>query len=551
MKTIFWHCMKWQRAMLVMLILAMLPVFSFIGLSRAAGLAEEHTVLYYLIEMQRRLKKDCGSASLPEAPSLQPSVSLRALAEQSAASDQSPEAFANANGLGGIPFFATSIPAQSAQEAFDRIKAAQCPNLMGREYHYVGAAKANGQWTLFLAGAEPGGTPAIASGAEAEGGVPGTRESAGTSSSRTSVEPVQTHAPGKGKAISPSVATRPARSGKVPAAGPSADLPETRPGYDPRPAPAVPVAEVPVDGLGRPLGKPVPISPSVSQGGAPLSAPGEALPSGTAVGTPKAGVSPAPIHVPPGGAGPVDDPSAPAAPVIVQEFTISPTGEILGPADSGSRAPAAPFSPDRREGSSTERFSPPVAPEPQSAVSRQGVVPLHDEGLPAHPDGQGILFSGQTASTAESRMDGPAVFSGEGKQLFASLNQARSAGATCGGSRQSPAPSLRANATLIAVAQAQADAMAENGYFSSTSPQGQTLGQRVSASGYVWNFVAENIARTGSSADTALQSWMNNAGQCRNLMSSEYTDVGIGYNDMDGLWVLTLASPAQEKASRP
>ena len=616
MKTISSHYARLRKALLAALVLVMLPPLLPAGVSHAAGLAEEHTVLYYLIEMQRRLKKSCDGTAMPEAPSLNPSTALRGLAEQSAASDLSPEDFARANGLAGIPFLSASVPAQSAQEAFDRINAAQCSNLMGQDYHYVGAARANGQWTVYLAGAEPGSQPVApaVSGGLAAPGAPGMGEAktdprADSAPSQLLVEPAsmeQSPAPEKAEAISPSVSTlttaagsdalpappytggrggaydpRPAPSvpvgtvptdgagrplsgpkpvapssaapgparSVVPNAGPAASpaptyVPPggTRGTYDPRPAPSVPVGTVPLDGVGRPLSGPKPLGPSSAAPGAAPSV----VPNAGPVG------SRAPIYVPPGGAGPVSDPYAPAAPVVTHEFEVRPDGKISGPLRPGTVKSGGASSPTGgRAAPKPSPYAPrPVFPEPQSAAPRPGVLPLNEQGASAYPGGQGVFFSRQTGSTAETQVSGMAATSSESARLLDMVNRARASGQTCGGVFLPAAAPLRANPVITAVAQAHADDMAAKGYFSSTSPQGRTLGQRVSASGYTWAFVAENIASVRPPADSVLQSWMAEGGQCRNLMSSDYADAGVGHNAASDLWVFTLAAPMRDDALR-
>ncbi|MDR2488791.1 MAG: hypothetical protein LBD42_04790 [Desulfovibrio sp.] len=126
------------------------------------------------------------------------------------------------------------------------------------------------------------------------------------------------------------VATRPVRSGNTPDLPPAATVAALREAYDPSPAPAVPAIEVPVDASGRIAGKPKPIAPpSAAPAFPPSSVPREVFPDSL---DSRSAVSPgAPLYVPPGGAGPDDDPAAPAAPVVVQEFEIDPTGKVLGP----------------------------------------------------------------------------------------------------------------------------------------------------------------------------------------------------------------------------
>ena len=518
MKKLFSHCRCFRKPLLAALVLAMLPPLLPAGTARGAGLAEDHTVLYYLVEMQRRFKRNCGGESMPEAPSLNPSTPLRSLAEQSAASGQTPADFARANGLAEIPFLAVTVQAGSPQDAFDRINAAQCPSLMNREYHYIGAAKNGNQWTLFLAGAEPGTRP-VDSGEPGLPAAPGAAEppvaepAQPAAFSAPPAQPVVAEQPAASP--QPPVAAQPAAPGAAPASPAQGQRGAVRETYDPSPANPVPVARVTTDGLGRPVGKPEPLTPSATPSAPYAPAPATPYsPPPAAPYSPPPAVSPAPgatarpIYVPQGGAGPVNDPAAPAAPVVVKEFEVSPTGKILGPVQPGSSAPGA---------------SPYPGASPQPAP-------------------------GYAPSPPAMRPQSDATRPGESVQLLTIVNQARNQGHVCGSTRMPPAPPLSLNPVLVSAAQTQADDMAARGYFSSTTPRGRTLGQRVTEAGFAWSFVAENIAAVAPPADNALRGWLANPGQCRNLMSADYTQAGTGYNPARNLWVLTLAAPAPSEA---
>ena len=543
MKNLLSYCRRFRKPLLAALILAGLPPLLPAGAARAAGLAEDHTVLYYLVEMQRRFKRNCGGEPMPEAPSLNPSIPLRSLAEQSAAAGQPPADFARANGLAGVPFLAVTIQARGPQEAFDRINAAQCPSLMNREYHYIGAAKNGDQWTLFLAAAEPGAQPAVsgepgltAAPGAAEPAAPGAAEPAapGTAAPAppaafsvppappavaeqpaASPQPLAAEQPAPPPA-QPPVAAQPAAPGAAPASPAREHGGAARQTYDPSPAAPVPVARVTTDGLGRPVGKPEPLAPSATPPApyapgpaTPYSSPPPAPYAPPPAASPVPGAGATPIYVPPGGAGPVNDPAAPAAPVVVKEFEVSPTGKIIGPTQPGSSAPGVSPYPGASPRPAPVYAPPPPATQPQS-------------GAPVNP--------------------------GESVQLLNMVNHVRYQGQICGSTRMPPAPPLSFNPVLVSVAQAQADDMAAKGYFSSTTPRGRTLGQRVTEAGFAWSFVAENIAAVSPPADNALRGWLTDPGQCRNLMSPNYTQAGTGHNTARNLWVLTLAAPAPSEA---
>lgn len=502
---------------LPVLVLLLLPAFS---AGFAAALAEDHTVLYYLIEMQRRVTKRCGGAPMPDAPPLVPSAALRVLAEHSGESGQSPESYAEAHGLAGIPFLALSIPARGPQEAFDRLVEAQCPALMGREYRYIGAARERDQWMLYMAGDQPrafapdpgsGGAPLApeSSGAPAMPENPQETFAGAPQDVAASASAIERRGEVAGPPavsagntpIVPAVATRLGNEKNPPAALSVTPVAAFRDAYDPRPAPSVPVAEVPVDGMGRIVGRPAPIAPS-SAAANPAYAPAPGAASAYAPETFSA-TPDAPIYVQPGGAGSVNDPAAPASPVVMRTFEVDATGRILGPV--------------------------PLSGE-DSARPRNGN---------ASPGG--IPFSGQ----APARLFSGGAGEGENARLLDMVNRNRAFARMCGTVSMPAAPPLRENSLLAAAAQAQADAMAAGGYFSSTSPQGRTLGRRITEAGYAWTVVAENIARSEPPADEALQRWLAEPAQCRNLMGAEYVEAGVGRNAANNLWVFTLAAPAR------
>ncbi len=115
-------------------------------------------------------------------------------------------------------------------------------------------------------------------------------------------------------------------------------------------------------------------------------------------------------------------------------------------------------------------------------------------------------------------------------EVLTLVNQRRAAGATCGGTAYGPAPALVMHAALRAAARGHSEDMAALNYFSHTSYDGRTFGQRMSAAGYAgaspWG---ENIAAGQSSPAAVVQGWMNSAGHCANIMNPGYRAIGVGY----------------------
>jgi len=86
---------------------------------------------------------------------------------------------------------------------------------------------------------------------------------------------------------------------------------------------------------------------------------------------------------------------------------------------------------------------------------------------------------------------------------------------------------------LQAAARGHSTDMACNGFFSHTGSDGSNVGQRVTAQGYTWSWVGENIfasSNTSSGApQTAFDWWMNSDLHRANLLHANFTEIGIGY----------------------
>ncbi len=103
-------------------------------------------------------------------------------------------------------------------------------------------------------------------------------------------------------------------------------------------------------------------------------------------------------------------------------------------------------------------------------------------------------------------------------QLLALLNKERSA---------SGVGKLSLSSELSAVAQAKAEDMAKNGYFSHTSPVYGTPFEMMKSYGIRYRYAAENLAKN-SSVEKAHYALMNSDGHRKNILNGNYTQVGIG-----------------------
>lgn len=126
--------------------------------------------------------------------------------------------------------------------------------------------------------------------------------------------------------------------------------------------------------------------------------------------------------------------------------------------------------------------------------------------------------------------------------LVAQINALREEGGRCGGQFFDSAPSVRSHSDLAQAAQGHAEAMEAEGFFGHTGLDGSTVGSRVTATGYRWTLVAENIALGQTTPEQALQSWMESEGHCTNLRNPRVEEIGLG--NSGSYWVLVLARPS-------
>nr|WP_299242463.1 CAP domain-containing protein [uncultured Halomonas sp.] len=110
---------------------------------------------------------------------------------------------------------------------------------------------------------------------------------------------------------------------------------------------------------------------------------------------------------------------------------------------------------------------------------------------------------------------------------LARVNDARSQARHCGDKRFEAVKPLSWSCKLEAAASAHSHDMAENSFFSHTGPDGDRVGQRVTAEGYTWRAVGENIAAGQQSGDAVLESWLGSADHCANIMNKTFTEMGM------------------------
>jgi uncharacterized protein YkwD len=95
--------------------------------------------------------------------------------------------------------------------------------------------------------------------------------------------------------------------------------------------------------------------------------------------------------------------------------------------------------------------------------------------------------------------------------------------------------------TLDSVAQSYSQAMmlATAGgpvYLSHTGPDGSSLARRVSAGGYAWNTLGEDLGAGQKTPEQVVAEWMGSPEHRDNILNPDFSDVGIGLAVGPGTW---------------
>ena len=82
---------------------------------------------------------------------------------------------------------------------------------------------------------------------------------------------------------------------------------------------------------------------------------------------------------------------------------------------------------------------------------------------------------------------------------------------------------------LSKLARLKAEDMAKKGYFSHTSPTYGSAFDMMNKYGVSYRTAGENIAKGQKTAESVMNGWMNSSGHRANILSSAYTNIGVGY----------------------
>ncbi|MGL4772440.1 MAG: CAP domain-containing protein, partial [Clostridium sp.] len=104
--------------------------------------------------------------------------------------------------------------------------------------------------------------------------------------------------------------------------------------------------------------------------------------------------------------------------------------------------------------------------------------------------------------------------------------------------RNAGVPELSYSKTMEKYARIKSKDMGDRGYFDHRNPEGELITEMMKRDGVSYKAWAENIGYASSSArGMAMQfmnMWMDSEGHRKNILSTEYTSLGVGISDHGG-----------------
>ena len=203
-------------------------------------------------------------------------------------------------------------------------------------------------------------------------------------------------------------------------------------------------------------------------------------------------------------------------------------------------------------GPATGDITPPDTSNSDSENSVDGETTLAEQSnggstipsVPATPDGE----SDTTVETVTLPVTCSASTEDIRVRVLDLINTARAEARSCGTEFFAATSPLAWNTQLLAAARTHSEDMAQHNFFSHTGSDGSNVGDRATAAGFTWQRIGENIAAGQTSAESAVNGWIDSPGHCRNLMNPNFTEVSVACvensdSDYNRYWTNVLGTP--------
>jgi uncharacterized protein YkwD len=134
------------------------------------------------------------------------------------------------------------------------------------------------------------------------------------------------------------------------------------------------------------------------------------------------------------------------------------------------------------------------------------------------------------------------------RRVLELTNSARSHARRCGGTLFPPAPPLTSNVALERAALEHSRDMATHNYMDHRGRDGSRPEDRITRAGYKWRAMGENLAEGVTTAEEAVDVWLQSPHHCANLMDRSFTQTGIAFEtnpktDKGVYWTQTFGAP--------
>ncbi|WP_018393245.1 CAP domain-containing protein [Bacillus sp. 37MA] len=150
-------------------------------------------------------------------------------------------------------------------------------------------------------------------------------------------------------------------------------------------------------------------------------------------------------------------------------------------------------------------------------------APVTEEKAPA-AEPKAPVEAPQQPQQTEQKAEAGSVSAFE-QQVFELVNQERA--------KQGVSP-LQLDTKLSDVARTKSQDMKNKGYFSHQSPTYGSPFDMMKQFGITYKAAGENIAKGQQTPEEVMDAWMNSDGHRKNILSADFTHIGVGY--VDGHW---------------
>jgi len=127
------------------------------------------------------------------------------------------------------------------------------------------------------------------------------------------------------------------------------------------------------------------------------------------------------------------------------------------------------------------------------------------------------------------------------KLLLELVNSYRATGCNCGSEgNYASTDAVIWNKQLEQAAHDHCEDMYKNKSLSHTGSDGSDPGTRIKRRGYNWKTYGENIAVGYQTEKSVIEGWIKSPGHCRNIMNSNYKEIGVARKG--NYWTLVLGA---------